>query len=139
MEDIEDLFAAIEKAIGRGLTRETPGDCRIVQDGCYLLNKWGYGPFYTYDSFVRGPCSIKLIGDFRNRKGAGDSGRIPDDAIRRLSEITGRGQEYLEAYSSLLLMIELCPGASMDLVVKRLQEISPRISDQITEASASIS
>lgn len=138
MEHVEDLFAAIEKAIGRGLTRETPGDCGLIQDGCYLLNRWGYGPFYTYDSFVRGPYSTELAYDFRDRKVAGDCSRIPDDAIRRLSGIIGHGQGYLEAYSSLLLMIELCPEAPIDLLVKRLQEISPRISDQIMEVSASI-
>ena len=47
-KDPRNLFAAVKKATDKKLNIDRFNDRLMVQKGCYILNRWGYGPTYKY-------------------------------------------------------------------------------------------
>ena len=137
--DSRKLLAAISKAMGRGLDADNPDDRLTMQIGCYILNSWGFGPMYRFSLYVRGPYSVELADDHRSLGNeVGGTTDVPDQAVRRLSEIFGKGLGYAEAYTTVLLVKNNSPGASYSSIHKRALELKPHLSNEVEEACASI-
>lgn len=136
--DAENLFVAIEKAAGHRLDPDNPNDNILVQRGCYLLNRWGCRPRFAYPLFVGGPYSRDVADLFQDRRNRGDSTDVPDECIHRLTDLIGHGEDYLEAYTTLLLAVDDNPNLPLDSVVKIVKRVVPRLDNQISEASASL-
>lgn len=91
------------KAIGGRIDPGDPEDRLTMQQGCYILNAWGYGPRYRYDLYIRGPYSRDLAEDLRRSSddAFGDTD-VPEEAVARLRGIFDRGAGYVEAYATVL-------------------------------------
>ena len=132
--DASDMLAAVMKAMGHG-TEETPVDSMAVHIGCYILDRWGFGPGYRFDRYISGPYSVglaedlDLIGD--TVPGHTD---IPDEAVERLSGIFGKGPGYVEAYGTVLLVADNSPGASRESILMRALELKPHLEDEVRGA-----
>lgn len=138
MKGVENLFVAVEKAAGRRLKKSDAEDRLLVQKGCFLLNRWGYGPEFVYDLYVDGPVSRELLRLFDNRSPGASDTDVPEDAICRLSALISRGPRYLDAYTSLLLAQDANPNASPELIMKLVIDFAPDLADSVEEASASL-
>lgn len=59
-----DLFKAVAAACGHDLKVNEFDDRLTLQRGCYILNSWGFGPFYYFDMYMRGPYSSNLAEEY---------------------------------------------------------------------------
>ena len=127
-----DMLAAVMKAMGHGTVETAPVDSMAVHVGCYILDRWGFGPWYRY---VRGPYSVELAEDLDL---IGDTvpehTDIPDEAVARLSEMFGKGPGYVEAYGTVLLVAGNSPGASRESILRRALELKPHLEDEVRDA-----
>lgn len=138
-DDSRRLMAAVSKAAGHGLDVDDPDDRLTMQNGCYILNSWGFGPMYRFGLYIEGPYSCELADDhcaLGNQVGGATD--VPDEAVERLSEIFGRGHGYAEAYATVLLVRNNSPGASHGSIRRRALELKPHLGDEVGEACASL-
>ena len=110
----------------------------MMQRGCFILNSWGYGPYYRYNLFVRGPFSEELAEDYCEMKNYGNQTNVPDEIINNLSAIMNKGIDYAEAYVILLSVKENNPGRTNDEILNRVLEIKPRLRTKFMEISPMI-
>lgn len=136
--DPSDLIVAVSKALGRKLDRRKFNDRLLMQKGCYILNSWGYGPYYRYGLYIRGPYSSELADDYYEIGRLSNSTTIPSDAISKLSEIMNKGIEYTEAYATVLLVKRNNPGRTDKEIFDKSLNIKPHLEKEVTEACASI-
>lgn len=138
-DDARKLMAAVSKSAGHGLDADDPDDRLTMQNGCYILNSWGFGPMYRFNLYFRGPYSVELDDDHRSLGNElGGTTDVPDEAAERLSEIFGKGLSYAEAYTTVLLVKNNSPGASYSSIHKRALELKPYLSKEVEEACFSI-
>jgi hypothetical protein len=136
--DPRNLFAAVKKATGKKLNIDKFNDRLMIQKGCYILNRWGYGPIYKYGLYIRGPYSSDLAHDYYDLGGfVGEYTDVPESVISDLSEIIGKGVRYAEAYSTILLVRENNPTKSPEYVLKKTLDIKPHLDAEVREAFAS--
>ena len=137
--DVRRLMAAVSLAIGRDLSVSEFKDRLAIQKGCYILNSWGFGPMYRFNMYVHGPYSTTLADEYYR---IGDvtfkETNIPEEAIRDLSDIFGKGLGYAEAYATVLMLKNKNPNASYNRIKERALELKPHLSSEIEEASLSI-
>ena len=133
-----NLIVAVSEALGRRLDKRKFMDRLIMQKGCYILNSWGFGPFYKYRLYIRGPYSSELADDYYELKKIGDSTDIPDNVILGLSEILAKGIEYTEAYATVLLVKTVNPGCSDSEIMETAMRIKPKLKNEVAEACSSI-
>ena len=133
-----NLIVAVSEALGRRLDKRKFMDRLIMQKGCYILNSWGFGPFYKYRLYIRGPYSSELADDYYEIKRLNNSTDIPVDAIDELSKILSKGVDYTEAYATVLLVKRNNPDRSNADVLKKSMEIKPHLDNEVREACSSI-
>ena len=133
--DPSKLIVAISRAMNGKLDIDQFKDRLLIQKGCYILNRWGFGPFYEYEMYIRGPFSSELADDYYELNSIGNETDVSEDAIDKLSEILERGVFYTEAYATVLLIKTNNPGKDMDEVVGKTLDIKPHLKRQIIEAS----
>lgn len=137
--DIRRLFAAVATAIGHDLKVGKFDDRLSLQKGCYILNSWGYGPFFKFNMYIHGPYSSSLADEYYR---IGDitftETDVPADRVEDLSHIFEKGLPYAEAYATLMMIRNNSPGASYDGIIKRANELKPHLKEEIEEASASL-
>ena len=109
-----------------------------MQKGCYILNTWGYGPYYRYGLYIRGPYSSELADDYYEIGRLSNSTTVPLEAISKLSEIMSKGIEYTEAYATVLLVKRNNPGRTDKEIFDKSLNIKPHLKKEVTEACASI-
>ena len=132
------LIFAVSKALGRKLDRRKYRDRLIMQKGCYLLNTWGYGPFYRYKLFIRGPYSSELADDYYEVNDLGETTSIPEEKIAELAKILEKGDRYVEAYATVLLVKANNPGRTNEVIFNKAVEIEPKLISEVKEACDSI-
>lgn len=138
-DDSRKLMAAVSKSVGHGLDADDPDDRLTMQNGCYILNSWGFGPMYRFSLYIQGPYSSELAEDHCSLGNeVHRTTDVPDEAVRRLSEIFGKGHGYAEAYTTVLLVRNNSPGASYSSIHKRVLELKPHLSNEVEEACASL-
>ena len=102
-EDVDRLMATVSRAAGRELDPEVWEDRQIMNHGCQILNRIGYGPQFDYDTDIYGPFSFDLMDAF---EGEGivrpEDPCIETDHIEWLSELLSKGIDFLMAYNTLL-------------------------------------
>lgn len=136
--DPSGLFVAVSKAAGHGLDVGVSDDRLVLQHGCYILNRWGFGPFFDYPLFIHGPYSTALADAYFSGYDSGLGTDVPDEAVSRLSEVFSHGMAYGEAYVTLMLIIEMNPGEPNDVVIRQAQMIKPRLSPEIWMAAGEL-
>lgn len=136
--DPTNLIAAVARAMGRMPNARELDDSLSMQKGCFILNSWGYGPQYEYDTFIRGPFSMDLASDLSEIGliGADASTDVSDEDISVLRGIYARGAAYLEAYVVVLLIRDSNPDASRTLILKTALGIKPYLESEINEVSS---
>ena len=132
------LIFAVSKALGRKLDRRKYRDRLIMQKGCYLLNTWGYGPFYRYKLFIRGPYSSELADDYYEVNDLGETTSIPEEKIAELAKILEKGDRYVEAYATVLLVKANNPGRTNEVIFNKAVDIEPKLISEVKEACDSI-
>ena len=132
------LIFAVSKALGRKLDRRKYSDRLIMQKGCYLLNTWGYGPFYRYKLFIRGPYSSELADDYYEVNDLGETTSIPEEKIAELAKILEKGDRYVEAYATVLLVKANNPGRTNEVIFNKAVDIEPKLISEVKEACDSI-
>ena len=138
-DDYRKLMAAVSKSVGHGLDADDPDDRLTMQNGCYILNSWGFGPMYRFSLYIRGPYSSELADDHRSLGNeVGGTTDVPDEVVVRLSEIFAKGLSYAETYAVVLLVRNNSPGASYHSIHKRALELKPHLSNEVEEACASL-
>lgn len=133
-----NLIVAVSKALGRKLSKTRFNDRLLMQKGCYILNDWGYGPYYKYNLYIRGPYSPYLADDYYELKSVGDNTDIPEQAIKDLSVILNRGIDYTEAYATVLLVKNNNPNRTKEEILKKTLDIKPHLRDEVTEVCSSV-
>ena len=136
--DPSTLIAAVNKALGRTIDWHDYNDRLIMQKGCYILNRWGYGPYYGYGLYIRGPYSTELTDDCERMILSNLRTDIPEEALTALSGIIKRGTDYLEAYTTVMLVKENNPSRNSIAVMKKALDIRPSLKDLIEEACSLI-
>ena len=136
--DPSTLIAAVNKALGRTIDWHDYDDRLIMQKGCYILNRWGYGPYYGYGLYIRGPYSTELTDDCERMILSNLRTDIPEEALTALSGIIKRGTDYLEAYTTVMLVKENNPSRNSIAVMKKALDIRPSLKDLIEEACSLI-
>ncbi len=136
--DPSDLIVAVSKALGRKLDIRKFHDRLLMQKGCYILNTWGYGPYYRYGLYIRGPYSSELADDYYEISSLSNSTTIPSEAISKLSEIMSKGIGYTEAYATVLLVKRNNPDRTDKEIFDKSLNIKPHLEKEVTEACASI-
>ncbi|MDO5862256.1 MAG: hypothetical protein Q4Q58_05645, partial [Thermoplasmata archaeon] len=131
-------IGAVSKAIGRDIDVEEFSDRLALKKGCYILNSWGFGPKYRYGLYIRGPYSRELADDYYEMGSFGDETDIPSETVDRLSEIYGKGLEYVEAYATVLLLKNNSPNASAESIRKTAMGLKPHLITEVLEASTSL-
>lgn len=131
-----ELMAAVTKALGRDLDSGCFEDRLLVQKGCFILNRWGYTPMYTYDLAVRGPYSRELTEDYEaaGTVDAATPTSVSDEDVFRLREIMGNGPGYLEAYATLLAIDGYNPGISRSRMLELALSAKPELDTEIRAA-----
>ncbi len=137
-DDPSNLIVAVSKALGRDIDRRKFTDRLLMQKGCYILNTWGYGPFYRYGLYIRGPYSSELADDYYEMGSLSGSTTVPKDAITKLSAIMDKGVDYTEAYATVLLVKKNNPTRSNEDIFNKAVDIKPHLKKEVTEACASI-
>ena len=132
------LIFAVSKALGRKLDRRKYRDRLIMQKGCYLLNTWGYGPFYRYKLFIRGPYSSELADDYYEVNDLGETTSIPEEKIAELAKILEKGDRYVEAYATVLLVKANNPGRTNEVIFNKAVDIEPKLISEVKEVCDSI-
>ena len=132
------LIFAVSKALGHKLDRRKYRDRLIMQKGCYLLNTWGYGPFYRYKLFIRGPYSSELADDYYEVNDLGETTSIPEEKIAELAKILEKGDRYVEAYATVLLVKANNPGRTNEVIFNKAVDIEPKLISEVKEACDSI-
>ncbi len=133
-----DLIVAVSKALGRKLDRRKFNDRLLMQKGCYILNTWGYEPFYRYGLYIRGPYSSDLADDYYELNNLADTTSIPDEKIAELAEIMEKGIGYTEAYATVLLVKANNPGRPTEAIFNKAVDIKPHLREEVKEACESI-
>lgn len=122
--DIHGLFETVAMALGRGISVEEFDDRLILQMGCYILNYWGCGPSFRFDMYVCGPYSSSLAdGFYRIRDITITETEVQTDTVGRLRHILEKGLPYVEAYTTLMMIRENSPNATIDGITKRAHEL----------------
>lgn len=60
---------------------------------------------------------------------------VPACSVDTLSSIFDRGEDFVNAYATLLLVIRNSRGASDENMIKKAKELRPELSDLIDEAA----
>ena len=112
-EDADRLMATVSRAAGRELDPEVWEDRQIMNHGCQILNRIGYGPQFDYDIDIYGPFSFDLMDAFE-RKGivCPDDPCIESDCVESLFVLLSEGVDFLMAYNTLLEAYRLSPHYS---------------------------
>lgn len=110
----------------------------MFQHGCYILNRWGFGPFFDHPLFIHGPYSTGLADAYFSGYDPDVGTDVPDEAVSRLSEVFSRGMAYKEAYVILMLIIEMNPGEPNDVLIRQAQMIKPHLSSEIGMAAGEL-
>ena len=112
-ENVNRLMATVSRAAGRELDPEVWEDGQIMNHGCQILNRIGYGPRFDYDIDIYGPFSFDLMDAFEE-KGIvrPEDPCIETDRIEWLSELLSKGIDFLMAYNTLLEAYWLNPRRS---------------------------
>ena len=132
------LIAAVSKALGRKLDKNRFNDRLIMQKGCYILNRWGYGPEYRYGLYIRGPYSSELADDYYGMEVSNGPTDVPNHVIDELSGILKKGIGYTEAYATVLLVKENNPTRDNETIMNKALSIKPRLKSEVMEACSSI-
>ena len=133
-----NLIAAVKLAAGRKLDLDCFADLLIIQKGCYILNAWGYGPHINYSQFFKGPFSLELADFCETAKTIDNTTDVPTEGINRLSKVISKGDDYLEAYATVLMIIVDNPNITKENVIRHSLSIKPNLSDEIMEVSESL-
>lgn len=137
-EDVSNLLAAASKAMGRMPDTDEAGDCLILQKEVFILNEWGYGPMFNFEVYICGPFSYDLEKVYAGLESIPADTCVPEAIVEKLAGIVGRGPDYLEAYSALLMVKNRCPESSKDDIMRWAENIMPRYSKLVEEASLSL-
>ena len=138
-DDSRKLMAAVSRSAGHGLDADDPDDRLTMQIGCYILNSWGFGPMYRFSLYFRGPYSVELADVHRHLGNeVGETTDVPEEAVRKLSKIFGKGLGYADAYTTVLLVKNNSPGASYGSIQKRALELKPCLSSEVQAACSTI-
>ena len=115
--DVYRLMAAVSKAAGRTLDPSEWDDDQIMNHGCQILNRMGYGPMFDYDTDIYGPFSFELSEEFE-RHGAvdGHGCDIPQAVLDELSTLLSKGIDFLMAYNTLIVAYRLSPNKSREAI-----------------------
>lgn len=135
MNSPNNLFVAVSKAMGRPLDPDRFDDRLMLQKGCYILNRWGYGPMFDFDQYIRGPYSSDLEDECYRTYSPDGSTNVSDQSISDLSDILKEGTGYTEAYATLMLVKDHNPDANDDIVLKRTRDIKPGLLKEIDRAA----
>ena len=112
-EDVDRLMAAVSKAAGRTLDSSKWEDDQIMNHGCQILNRMGYGPMFNYNTDIYGPFSFELSDAFESRGTVnGDGCDIPQTVIVEVSVLLSKGIDFLMAYNTLIIAYKLSPNFS---------------------------
>ncbi len=133
-----NLIFAVSKALGRKLNRSRFNDRLMMQKGCYILNSWGYGPFYNFSLYIRGPYSPELADDYYEMRELDCHTSVPESDIMKLAGIMGKGVRYTEAYATVLLVKDSNPTGSNQTIFNKSLSIKPHLEFEIREACSSI-
>ena len=133
-----NLIVAISKALGRNLNKRKFDDRLMMQKGCYILNRWGYGPEYRYSLYIRGPYSSELADDYYELKNVGNTTDVPEEKINELSAIMKKGVDYTEAYATVMLVKENNPRRSNEEILYKSLDIKPHLEKEVREACKSV-
>lgn len=136
--DPSNLTAAVAAALGRRPRKSSCDDRLLLQKGCYILNKWGFGPFYRFNMFVRGPYSPDLGEDLGELKSIGSETEVPADRIYDLSQILKKGTRFVEAYTTIMLVKSNNPGVDNGAIFDKALSIKPHLKMELMEASLSL-
>ena len=136
--DPSSLIVAVSKALGRRLYKNRFNDRLLMQKGCYILNSWGFGPFYRFGLYIRGPYSSDLADDYYEMTNYAKTTKVPDEVIDNLSNILSKGIDYTEAYATVLLVKNNNPNKSREEILKKSVAIKPHLKGEVTEACLSI-
>ncbi len=137
--DPRRLIEAVSEAAGRPLNLDVTDDRLLIQKGCYILNMWGFGPFYDYKLFIEGPFSTDLAEDYDivgTPPYEQKTMDIPEDIIISLSRIIENGPRYLEAYTVMMTVYEINPNITDDDARKMALNVKPYLKNELSDASA---
>ena len=116
-EDVDRLMATVSRAAGRELDPEVWEDRQIMNHGCQILNRMGYGPMFDYDTDIYGPFSFELSDEFERHGAVDDHGcDIPQTVVDELSALISKGIDFLMAYNTLIVAYRLSPGFSHEAI-----------------------
>ena len=115
--DVYRLMATVSKAAGRTLDPSKWDDDQIMNHGCQILNRMGYGPMFDYDTDIYGPFSFELSEEFE-RYGTvdGHGCDIPQTVVDELSILLSKGIDFLMAYNTLIVAYRLSPEFSHEAI-----------------------
>ncbi len=112
-EDVNRLMATVSRAAGRKLDPEVWEDRQIMNHGCQILNRIGYGPQFDYDIDIYGPFSFDLMDAFEEKGIVHPEDLcIETDRIEWLSELLSKGIDFLMAYNTLIAAFGYSPNKS---------------------------
>ena len=137
--DPSNLIIAVSKACGHFPDIAKFSERLTLQRCCYILNSWGYEPSYRYSLYIRGPYSTELADDYSEMHGevTGHT-NVLDGDLSRLKELYSKGPSYVEAYATVLLLINNNPNVPSNKILDRALELKPHLEKEVTEAYASL-
>ena len=140
-DDPRSLLAAVCRAVDRDMDATDRADLLILQKGCFILNFWGYGPVFDFNLIIKGPYSqdLREICEDLGEIEASWETDVTDEDIQKLRGIIGKGVDYLEAYSMVLIVVSYNPEISESEAHEFVEEVVPRLKKQFDEVFASLS
>lgn len=109
-----------------------------MQKGCYILNRWGYGPEYRYNLYIRGPYSPDLADDYYELNRIGEFTDVPAERIEELSTIMSKGIGYTEAYTTVLIVKQNNPDRTNEELLKKALDVKPHLKKEVMEVWQSV-
>lgn len=145
METDEATLARLVSAVSRAAGRPLEFGAREVNiqmnSGCYILNRWGYGPRYEFNRYAGGPFSEDLVDDLMDLgliDGSVEPTHVPESAISDLKRIFERGPGYTEAYALILVATDVSPMSTTETIRTTMTQFKPKLKDEIEEVMASL-
>ena len=136
--DPSNLITAVSMALGRQLNKNRFNDRLLMQKGCYILNRWGYGPEYRYSLYIRGPYSPDLADDYYELNRIGEFTDVPAERIEELSTIMSKGIGYTEAYTTVLIVKQNNPDRTNEELLKKALDVKPHLKKEVMEVWQSV-
>ena len=138
-DNLKDVLEHIGHVAGRTLGCERFDTRLRTQKVVYLLKDLGLpaARTFTYGSYIRGPYSPALAevyyswGELERRA---RPGALPDAMTEVVVDAVRRGNEFLEAVTTLLMVGRANPRARAERVRVHVQRMKPKIADRIAGA-----